>query len=221
MWLYFLLAVIVVLLILLHHYIARKRVFWLFFAVLLFTGGVSWYLYPRQEPAPPSLTQEERDELAAQQEIFAAWYRDYQKQVDQLDNNWQRYHHILENFKEDNISIQTAYVRLTQLEKDSGELRERIARHTPPRELTDANYDLVTSITVKTNAYADAQYRTIALSKAAADPANIRSNDQEEQSRMLQSIMNRESPAGLFIASEVGALRDNLTLPADEGTAEQ
>ena len=107
MWLYFLLAVIAVLLILLHHYIPRKRVFWTFFAVLLLTGGASWYLYPRQEPPPP-LTQAERDELAAQQEIFAAWYRDYQKQVDQLDNNWQRYHHILENFKEDNISIQTA-----------------------------------------------------------------------------------------------------------------
>ena len=109
-------------------------------------------------------------------------------------------------------------MRLTQLEKDSGELRERIARHTPPRELSDANYDLVTGITVKTNAYAEAQYRTIALSKAAADPANIRSDDQEEQSRMLQSIMNRESPAGLFIASEVSALRDNLTLPAEEET---
>ena len=217
MWLYFLLAVIAVLLILLHHYIPRKRVFWTFFAVLLLTGGASWYLYPRQEPPPP-LTQAERDELAAQQEIFAAWYRDYQKQVDQLDNNWQRYHHILENFKEDNISIQTAYVRLTQLEKDSGELRERIARHTPPRELSDANYDLVTGITVKTNAYAEAQYRTIALSKAAADPANIRSDDREEQSRMLQSRMNRGSPTGRVRSSEVSALRAKGTLAAEEET---
>ena len=67
---------------------------------------------------------------------------------------------------------------------------------------------------------AEAQYRTIALSKAAADPAHLHSKEQEEQSRTLQSIMNREMPAGLFIADEVGALRDNLTIPQDDADAQ-
>ena len=206
MWVYFLLAVIAGLLILLHHYMPRKKIFWGFMAV------------PAPEPQP--LTAEERDSINAQQQLFADWYADYQRDVERLDHNWRRYHDVLENFKEDNISIQTAYVRLTQLEKDSGALRQRIAQHKPPRELSDANYDLVTGIYDKTNAYAEAQYRTIALSKAAADPAHLHSKEQEEQSRTLQSIMNREMPAGLFIADEVGALRDNLTIPQDDADAQ-
>jgi len=32
--------------------------------------------------------------------------------------------------------------------------------------------------------------------------------------------MNREMPAGLFIADEVGALRDNLTIPQDDADAQ-
>lgn len=220
MWVYFLLAVIAGLLILLHHYMPRKKIFWGFMAVLVLAGAASWHWAPRPAPEPQPLTAEERDSINAQQQLFADWYADYQRDVERLDHNWRRYHDVLENFKEDNISIQTAYVRLTQLEKDSGVLRQRIAQHKPPRELSDANYDLVTGIYDKTNAYAEAQYRTIALSKAAADPAHLHSKEQEEQSRTLQSIMNREMPAGLFIADEVGALRDNLTIPQDDADAQ-
>ena len=41
-------------------------------------------------------------------------------------------------------------------------------------------------------------------------------DNQEEQSRMLEETMIRESPTGLFTASEITALRDNLTLPAEQ-----
>jgi hypothetical protein len=67
----------------------------------------------------------------------------------------------------------------------------------------------------KTNAYAEAQYRTIALTKAAADPANLRTTDQAEQSRMLQAIMIREQPVGLYTAKEIAAIRDYLDIQQD------
>ena len=69
----------------------------------------------------------------------------------------------------------------------------------------------------KAHAYADAQHRAIALTRAAADPANLSTDDQEEQSHMLQAVMIRESPPALFIADEIAAIRDYLAIP-EEGT---
>ena len=104
-------------------------------------------------------------------------------------------------------------MRLQQLEKDNQRLHDHVAKLEPPKDLNDGCYDSTATMLEKTRAYSDAQYRTIALTKAAADPANLRSDNQEEQSRTLQSIMNREAPAGLFIAEEIGAIRDNLAIP--------
>lgn len=70
----------------------------------------------------------------------------------------------------------------------------------------------------KTNAYADAQYRTIVLTKAAADPARLRTNDQSEQSRLLQAVMIRESPVGLYTAKEIAAIRDYLNTNSKANT---
>jgi hypothetical protein len=41
-------------------------------------------------------------------------------------------------------------------------------------------------------------------------------DDQAEQSRMLQTIMIRESPVGLYTAKEITAIRDYLEIPEDE-----
>ena len=76
----------------------------------------------------------------------------------------------------------------------------------------------------KAHAYADAQHRAIALTRAAADPANLSTDDQEEQSHMLQAVMIRESPPALFIADEIAAIRDYLAIPEedtdDDGTGQ-
>lgn len=80
----------------------------------------------------------------------------------------QRYHKILADFKADIISIQTAYLRLAQLEKDSQALDTRIAGRTPPLALNDFCYDQSIELVRKAHAYADAQHRAIALTRAAA-----------------------------------------------------
>lgn len=72
----------------------------------------------------------------------------------------------------------------------------------------------------KAHAYAEAQHRAIALTRAAADPANLRTDDQEEQSRMLQAVMIRESPPALFIADEIAAIRNYLALPEEDAATD-
>ena len=216
MLVYILAAIGLCLLLLLYHYLPNKKIFACFCLTLLLTGGIAYKFWPAPAPTPAPISEQERYELMQQQQIFAAWYADYQRDLDELDRNWRWYHQIIENFKSDNISIQTTFVRLKQLDQDSQQLRDRIALHAPPVALNDGCYDLLTEVMNKTNAYADAQYRTIALTRAAADPANLKTDDQAQQSRMLQTIMIRESPVGLYTAKEITAIRQYLDIPEEK-----
>lgn len=215
MIIYILFVTTIIMLGLLYRYLPSRKVFLCFILTLAVSGSIVYFCRPEKEPMPTVMTEEEFNDRIEQQRIFTAWYAGYQKDITELDRNWQWYHTILESFKEDQISIQTAYVRLKQLDQDSQKLRERISRNSPPLTLNDGCYDLLTEVMKKTNDYTDAQCRTIALTKAAADPANIRSDDQTEQSIMLQSIMIRESPAGLYTAKEISAIRDYLDISED------
>ena len=211
---YIVLFLILFLLYLLYRYLPNRRIFVIFCLTLAGAGAFAFFSY--QKPADPVISEADKYEIQQQQQIFSKWYDEYKKSIDQLEHNWQQYHNILENFKEDNISIQTTYVRLTQLEKEAAAARERIARLAPPTELNNTNYDLVTAVQQKTEAYANAQYRAISKTKTAADPAQLLTDKQDEQSRLLEETMIRESPTGLFTASEIAALRDNLTLPSEQ-----
>ncbi|MDY4697166.1 MAG: hypothetical protein SO362_04700 [Selenomonas montiformis] len=215
MILYMMALAALILLILLYRYLPNKKIFACFCLTLAAAGLIVYYVWPRPEPPKTALSESEQWERSQQQQIFAAWYAGYQKDLNELDRNWQWYHHILENFKENNISIQTTYQRLQQLEKDSQSLRDRIAHNAPPAALNDGCYDLLAEVMKKTSAYADAQYRTIALTKAAADPASMRAESQTEKSRILQSVMIRESPVGLYTAKEITAIRDYLDIRED------
>lgn len=215
-------AVAVVLLALLYRYIPSRKIFCAFCLVLCAASTIVFFLWPTPHRSSDAVvSQEVREE---QQQVFAVWYTDYQKDLEDLDRNWQRYHKILADFKADIISIQTAYLRLAQLEKDSQALDTRIAERTPPLALNDFCYDQSIELVRKAHAYADAQHRAIALTRAAADPANLSTDDQEEQSHMLQAVMIRESPSALFIADEIAAIRDYLAVPEedadDDGTGQ-
>lgn len=219
MFIYILAAAAVILLIALYRLTGRSRkAFYGFCACLVLAGAIAYGAWPQRDQAPQPLTSAQQSELALQQHIFAAWYKDYQKDLTELDHNWQWYHHILESFKADNISIQTAHIRLTQLDRDSAQLAARIRAHAAPLELSGYCYDLTSAVVAKTADYADAQHRTIALTRAAADPARMPAADQAGQSRLLQAVMLRESPVALFTAEEITAIREQLALPK-EGSA--
>ncbi len=206
------------LLLLLYRYLPR-RIFALFCLMLALSSAIVFYCWPRTQEQQPAMTAEEKYALVEQQQIFSAWYADYQKDIDALDRNWRRYHQILETFKEGQSDIQTTHLLLAQLDNDSQILLDRITAHTPPIPLNGACYDLLTEVVKKTVAYADAQHRTIALTKAAADPAALHTTDPAEQSRLLQSVMIRESPVGLFTADEITQIRDALSIPKDNEPA--
>ena len=173
---------------------------------------LAWFAnQPRTEH--PVLTEEEKYELQLQQKIFMDWYASYQKKIDQLDRNWQWYHAIAEDCQSENIDIQTAYVRLKQLEEDSRLLRDQIHELAPPETLHDPCYDLLAEVLKKTEAYADAQLRTIILSRAVTDPVHLQSDDPTDHRRNLQEVMLRESPVGLFTADEISQIRQQLTIP--------
>ncbi len=199
---------------LLYRHIPSRR-FAIFFCLALLTAAGLFCFSYQAKPAAPMTSPEERAEIQQQQQIFADWYTDYKKNIDQLDYNWQLYHHILADFKADNISIQTTYVRLTQLEGDAGQLRDFLEQLEPPSALNDINYGLTATVIQKTRSYTNEQYKTIHATKNAADPSKLLSNRQDEQSRRLEEIMIMESPAGLFTASEISSLKDNLTVPEE------
>lgn len=213
-------AIAVVLLALLYHYIPSRKIFFAFFFVLCAASAIVFFAWPSPHRNGDAVISQEMREERQQQQIFAGWYKDYQKDIEDLDRNWQRYHKILADFKADIISIQTAYLRLSQLEKDSQALDTRIASRTPPLALNDICYDQSIELVRKAHAYAEAQHRAIALTRAAADPANLRTDDQEEQSRMLQAVMIRESPPALFIADEIAAIRNYLALPEEDAATD-
>ncbi len=214
MLVYFLLFVCLLLLGLLYRYIPNRRVFWYFCLTLGLVAGIAWLA--NRPPAPaPKMTEAEKYAMLQQQKIFIDWYAGYQKNIDQLDHNWQWYHNILENFKAGNIDIQTAHVRLNQLDGDARLLRDQLRDSSPPQELNDACYDLCIELNRKTADYADAQYRAITLCRAASDPIHLQTDDPQEQSRSLQEIMIRESPSGLFTAGEILSIRTQLSIPED------
>ena len=212
---YILPLLFIFLLFLLRRYIPNRRVFLLFCLVLTAAAGIVFISY--QPPSQPAaMSPEEKNEILLQQQIFSSWYDEYKKDIDHLDHNWQQYHRILHDFKEDSISIQTAWLRLTQLENEAARTKDDLQKLNPPLELSDNNYDLALEIMKKSRIYAEDQFRTISLTRMAADPAGLLPPKQEEQSRQLEEIMIRESPAGLFTAVEISAIRDNLSLPEED-----
>ena len=220
MLIYILAACAVILLIALYRLTGHSRkAFYGLCAVLALAGSIAYWAWPQGEQANEPLTLAQQNELARQQQVFALWYKDYQKDLTELDHNWQWYHHILESFKEGNISIQTVHIRLTQLEQDSAQLTARIQAHAAPLELDEYCYDLASTVITKTSAYAAAQHKAIALTRAAADPARMPAEDPAEQSRLLQDVMLRESPVALFTAEEITAIREQLALPKEKGEA--
>ena len=105
------------------------------------------------------------------------------------------------------------YTRLTLLEHQAQQADESLQKLPPPISLDDTNYDLTTLLLHKTQSYANAQLETIRALRTAADPANIKAETHEEQSRQLRETMLRKAPDCLFTAPETSSLRSRLTLP--------
>lgn len=210
----FIAAVLICLLLLLVLYrnLPNKKIFYGFCLVLALTiGAIAQSLIFHSDAEPPSEIALRR--IAVQQQIFDDWYTSYKKQIDNLDYNWSQCQSIVNDYHNDNISLNTAYTRLNLLEHQAQVTQQELEKLSPPVSLDDANYDLAVSLLNKTLDYSTKQLSAIAALKADANPANLDTNDHEAESRILRETMLRNGPDALFTASETNQLRQNLTVP--------
>ena len=207
--LYYVPAVIaLILLVLLFRYLPR-RIFFIFAFLTAIMGGVLIHTQTAKRAEPP-LTQERILAMNRDQELFAAWWRDYQKDIGELDRSWTRYHQILSDAKNGESDLAVTYARLQALERDMQDLRARMDKNVPPVTLSDEIYNPVASIAIKTNDYMAAEQKAVTLTRAAADPAAMQEKRPAEQARLLELVMLRESPVALFIEDEIGAVCEYL-----------
>lgn len=204
---YLILIVTAVTLAILYKFSPTKRIFMIICAGLLFVFGASAFIseYRQQE----KLSRTQLEELQEQQKIFGEWYAAYQKDIDRLDRNWQSYHNIIEGLKAvdaQSFNAEAFNTRLANLEQDSIEEQIKIYMLVAPQSLNRESRALVEELIRKTRQYADAQTKTISLSKSESTPPV----ELENLKVRLNDIMIRESPEGLFTAQEISAIRAAL-----------
>lgn len=124
------------------------------------------------------------------QKIFE---QSFQREIDSLDRNWQQYHTTLENFKEGSIDLQTATETFESILEDQKQIVDRIDRLIPPDEISSTRLQKMID-------YSHEQLETINQTHQASEEMLSHPElEHEIQSKTLQDIMIRNSPAGLFI----------------------
>ena len=192
---------------LLYKFSPTRKSFMIICTLLPIVFSVSFFIHGQQ--ARQEITRAQLEDLQERQKIFGEWYAAYQKDIDRLDRNWQSYHNILDGLKTvdaQSFNAEAVYLRLKELESDMLDEQLKMHKLNPPPELDKENRNLVEVVIRKTQAYVDAQTRTITLSATAATPPV----ELEILKLKLHDIMIRESPEGLFTAQEISAIRSAL-----------
>ena len=197
---------IAIALILLYKFLPNKKIFPYFCVALLLVFGVSAFLQNRN--TTEKLTRAQIEELQFRQKIFGDWYADYQKNINRLDLNWQRYFSIVNELKTAEVYEYKTYEQLIDLEQASLDEKKIIDELKVPSELDEISKKLLDSIIKKTKSYAAAQAKTISLTRQTANPAIV--TNINEMNKKINEINIRESPTGLFTASEISAIREIL-----------
>jgi len=196
----------IIALIALYKFLPNKKYFHYLCIVLLTVFFTSAFIqnHYRNE----TMSRAQLESLQLRQKIFGEWYADYQKDINSLDRNWQRFYNIVETLKTAEVYEYSTYEQLLELEQETLDEQKRINELVVPPELHEECRDLLASVIVKTKTYADAQVKTISLTRQAADPATV--TDVNRMNRRINEITIRETPAGLFTATEISAIRDIL-----------
>lgn len=204
--LYGLLIAATVALIALYKFLPNKKFFPYVCGAVIVIFGASAFIKDYYGNAV--MTRAQLEEFQLQQKIFGEWYADYQEDINSLDRNWQRFYNIVETLKTAEVYEYSTYEQLLDLEQETLAEQKRINKLVVPPELNEECRDLLASVIVKTKTYADAQVKTVSLTRQAADPATV--TDVNRMNRRINEITIRETPAGLFTATEISAIRDIL-----------
>ena len=204
--LYGLLITVAVALIALYKFLPNKKIFPYVCGAVIIIFGASAFIQDYYRNA--EMTRAQLEEFQLQQKVFGDWYAGYQEDINSLDRNWQRFYNIVETLKTAEVYEYSTYEQLLGLEKETLDEKKHIDTLTVPPELNEECRDLLASVIVKTKTYADAQVKTVSLTRQAADPATV--TDVNRMNRRINEITIRETPAGLFTATEISAIRDIL-----------
>ena len=189
-----------------YKFLPNKKIFPYLCVALLMVFAVSSFIQNRH--SREVMTRAQIEELQYRQKIFGDWYAEYQKDINQLDRNWQRYYSIVDTLKTAEVYEYTIYEQLIDLERETIDEKRKIYALTVPADLDEESRELLTRVIRKTKAYADAQAKTISLTRQAANPEIV--TDLNVMNKHINEITIRESPAGLFTATEIFAIRDIL-----------
>lgn len=196
----------VVALIALYKFLPNKKFFPYLCVAMLMVFVVSAFIQNRY--SKEVLTRAQIEELQMRQKIFGDWYAEYQKDITSLDRNWQRYYSLVETLKAAEIYEYSTYQQIIDLERETLKEQRHIHELKVPPELDEESRELLRRVIEKTKAYADAQAKTISLARQAAIPEVA--TDLPTINKRIHEITIRESPAGLFTAQEIAAIRDIL-----------
>lgn len=199
-------------LIALYKFLPNRRIFIYFCATLAIVFCVSAFIQIRRSQQEV-YSRAQIEDIRLQQKIFSDWYAAYQKDIDHLDRNWQLFYSIVENLKTAEIYELSTYEQLSELEIDALEEQAKIHALKVPKELNPEYTILITEIIKKTQNYVDAQTKTISAVRLAAIPEYV--EDLEMLNKTIKDITIRESPAGLFTAPEIAAIRESLVVPGE------
>lgn len=217
---YIFFAIATVILILLYRFLPNRKIFVYFCVLMIFVFGASaFFQYKRSEQQ--MITREQIEEIRAQQQIFADWYAAYQKDIEQLDRNWQLYHNLVETLKTAEIYEYATYEQLKELEWAAIDEQVKIYKLAVPPELDAESHELLAQVIHKTKLYADAQVKTISAVCLAANPEGVENFDLQALNKRIKDITIRESPAGLFTAGEISTIRDKLVVPGEGAVDEK
>ena len=207
---YILAAISLVLLFILYRALPNRKLFWCFFLLLL-VSGTAVYINDSRSGEQRAMSESERSALWAAQQNFAAWYADYQKDIEEMDRNWQFYHDSVTEFQNGDIDESVLHERLISLEEDTKATADKIAGLTPPAGMSGECNALIGTLITKTHTYAAAQHKTVALSRSTL--AATTTTGATDYQRALRDVIIRQAPAGLFTAKEIAAIREHLTVP--------
>lgn len=196
----------VIALIAIYKFLPNKKIFPYLCAALLVVFVVSAFIQNRH--SKEVMTRAQIEELQNRQKVFGEWYANYQKDINSLDRNWQRYYSIVETLKRAEVYEYTIYEQLIDLDRETVDEQRRIHALTVPDELDSESGELLARVIDKTKIYADAQAKTVSLTRQAANPDDV--TDLKAMNKRINEITIREAPAGLFTASEIAAIRDIL-----------
>lgn len=217
---YIFFSIAALILILLYRFLPNRKIFIYFCVLMIFVFGVSSFLqYKRNEQQ--MITREQIEEIREQQQIFAAWYASYQKDIEQLDRNWQLYYNLVETLKTTEIYEYSTYEQLNELEWAAIDEQVKIYNLKIPPELDAESHELLARVIQKTKIYSDAQVKVISSVRIAANPEGVENFDLEALNKKIKDITIREAPAGLFTATEISAIRDKLVVPGEGAVDER